>query len=312
MCRRTTRAAVLAVVVLTIAAVVSAGPQSRVSGLVVDFEGNPIAGATITLTSDELPSFEKSVTTGADGEFRVLILDATKTYLFTVTADGYIKHQEEIKVPTGTMDNEFTFELTTPKQRFETRKQELLEQPGYKEYDEAVHLIEAGQTEQAHERLEAAVAAKPDLIQAYEALASLDFDSGDHELALATARRCLEVDDESLKCLAVAANAAGLLGDSEAEQAFVARYQELNPNDPATLFNQAATFLNKMDDASARPLLEQCLAVAPDFAKCLFEYGMLLLRAGDLEGAKSHLEHYLEVAPDGADADAARETVKYL
>ncbi len=312
MCRRTTRAAVLAVVVLAIAPVVSAGPQSRVSGLVVDSEGNPIAGATITLTSDELPSFEKSVTTGAGGEFRVLILDATKTYLFTVTADGYIKHQEEIKVPTGTMDNEFTFELTTPEQRFETRKQELLEQPGYKEYDEAVHLIEAGQTEQAHERLEAAVAAKPDLIQAYEALASLDFDSGDHELALATARRCLEVDDESLKCLAVAANAAGLLGDSEAEQTFIARYQELNPNDPATLFNQAAMFLNKMDDASARPLLEQCLAVAPDFAKCLFEYGMLLLRAGDLEGAKSHLEHYLEVAPDGADADAARETVKYL
>jgi len=310
--RRNTRAAVLATVVLTVASAVSAGPQSRVSGIVVDSEGNPIAGATITLTSDELPSFEKSVSTEADGEFRILILDATKTYLFTVTADGYIKHQQQIKVPVGTTDNEYTFELATPEQRSKTRKQELLEQPGYKQYDAAVHLIEAGQIEQAHEKLQAAIAAKPDLIQAHEALASLDFDSGDHELALATARRCLEVDDESLKCLAVAANAAGLVGDTDAEQAYLARYQELNPDDPATLFNQAAVFLNKMDDASAQPLLEQCLAVDPDYGKCLFQYGMLLLRAGDLEGAKSHLQHYLEVAPDGADADAARETVKYL
>ena len=71
-------------------------------------------------------------------------------------------------------------------------------------------------------------------------------------------------------------------------------------------------FLNTMDDEGARPLLEQCLEVDPAFAKCLFEYGMLLLRTGDLEGAKAQLEKYLEVAPDGPDAAAAAETVKYL
>ena len=115
-----------------------------------------------------------------------------------------------------------------------------------------------------------------------------------------------------LECLAVAANAAGMLGEIEAEEAYLARYQELNPGDPATVFNQAVVFLNTMDDAGARPLLEECLALDPEYSKCLFEYGMLLLRAGDLEGAKTHLEKYLEVAPDGPDAQAARETVKYL
>ena len=39
---------------------------------------------------------------------------------------------------------------------------------------------------------------------------------------------------------------------------------------------------------------------------------MLLLRTGDLEGAKTQLEKYLEVAPDGPDAATASETVKYL
>ena len=90
------------------------------------------------------------------------------------------------------------------------------------------------------------------------------------------------------------------------------RYQELNPDDPTSLFNQAAEYLNALDDDKARPLLEQCLEVDPEFPECLFEYGMVLLRTGDLEGAKGQLNKYLEVAPDGKDATAASETVKYL
>ena len=39
---------------------------------------------------------------------------------------------------------------------------------------------------------------------------------------------------------------------------------------------------------------------------------MLLLRAGDMEGAKAHLQKYLEVAPDGDQAATAEETLKYL
>ncbi len=161
-------------------------------------------------------------------------------------------------------------------------------------------------------KLEEALVAVPDLIEALEAIANIDYDTGDNELALATARRCLELDDESLRCLAVAANAASSLGDTEAQAAYLATYQELNPDDPATVFNQAVVFLNKMDDEGARPLLEQCLSVDPEFAKCLFEYGMVLLRSGDLEGAKAQLEKYLAVAPDGPDTTAAAETVKYL
>jgi tetratricopeptide (TPR) repeat protein len=309
--RNTVTVAIFAALVM-IAGSAHAGPQARVSGLVVGTDGAPIAGATITLTSAALPKFEKVITTDDEGEFQVLILDATKTYVFTVRAEGYTTYAEEIKVAVGTTDNEFTFELSTPKEQAAERQQELMEQPGYKEYGEANTLLAAGQTAEARAKLEEAVAEMPDLVAAFEAMANIDYDSGDHELALATARRCLEVDDESFKCLAVASNAAGNLGDAEAQEEYLARYREVNPGDPATVFNEAVVFLNKMDDQGAQPLLEECLALDPEFPKCLFEYGMLLLRTGDLEGAKSHLEKYLEVAPEGPDATAAVETVKYL
>jgi len=290
----------------------AAGPQARIGGFVVGTDGGPIVGATITITSEALPKYNKVLETDKDGGFKVLILDATNTYLFTVTAPGFLEYKEEIKVAVGTTDNEFTFELSTPEELSKARQQEVMEQPGYKEFGEAQELLEAGKTAEARARLEEALEAMPDLIEALEVMAGIDFDSGDADLALATARRCLEEDDESQKCLAVASNAAGMVGDSEAQAAYLAQYQGLNPDDPATLFNQAAGFLNKMDDEAARPFLEQCLAVDPEFAKCLFEYGMLLLRTGDLEGAKAQFERYLEVAPDGADATTAAETIKYL
>ena len=311
--RRFTTTTVLLIAALVVAAgTVSAGPQARVSGIVVGTDGAPVSGAKIVITSEELPKYSKELVTKDDGEFKVLILDATKTYLFTVTADGYLTYNEEIKVPVGTTDNDFTFELTTPKERATKQQKEIMEQPGYKEYGEAKDLLAEGKSAEARVRLEDALAEVPDLVEALEVMAGIDYDSGDNELALATAKRCLEIDDESLKCLAVASNAAAAVGDTESQQAYLATYQELNPDDPATIFNQAVGFLNKMDDENARPLLEECLAVDDTFPKCLFEYGMLLLRSGDLEGAKAQLERYLEVAPDGPDAATAAETVKYL
>ena len=42
------------------------------------------------------------------------------------------------------------------------------------------------------------------------------------------------------------------------------------------------------------------------------EFSLEMLRSGDMEGAKTKLQRYLEVDPEGPDAATARETIKYL
>jgi tetratricopeptide (TPR) repeat protein len=189
---------------------------------------------------------------------------------------------------------------------------DLLQQPGYKELEEAKILLKAGDKEGARGKFAEAVAAMPDLEPAYVGLAELMYEAGETEQALAAAEKCLELDADSIPCLAIAANSSAALGNDAARAEYMARYQVLNPEDPTILFNEAAAFLNKLDDDGARPLLEGCLAADPDFPECNFEYGMLLLRGGDMEGAKTHLQKYLEVAPDGPQAVTAQETIKYL
>lgn len=304
--------AVFALVIGVATSLALASGQARVSGTVVDTTGKAIAGATITVTCPEAPTFKKVIETEPNGGFRLLLLDATKRYDFHVQAAGYAPYDHTIKVGVGTMDNEFTFSLQSDREAAASQQQAVLQQPGYKELDEGLALLRSGQVDAARAKLNEAVAAVPDLAAAWAGLADIDYRAGNHAAALKHATSCLEHDAENMKCLAIAANSSKELGDLEAHHTYMARYQALNPDDPATLFNQAAEFLNALDDEHARPLLERCLAVDPAFPECLFEYAMVLLRSGDLEGAKAHLQRYLEVAPDGQDAAAARETVKYL
>jgi len=303
--------AILAIVILA-AGSSWAGPQARVFGRVIDSSGDPILTATITYTTNELTNFEKTITVKDDGSFKALVLDATRVYIFHVSAPGYIGQDQEFKVAVGTTDNEYEFQLKTTAEANARKTLELAERPGYKELEEGRKLLKTGQKDQAMALFKQALVAIPDFLPALENLAELQYEEGDLENALATAKKCLEEDDESLGCLAIAANTSESLGDQEARDAYMKRYQEANPDDPASLFNQAVVFLNAMDDEKAKPLLEQCLDVDPEFPKCLFEYGMVLLRGGDTDGAKAKFEKYLEVAPDGDDAVTASETVKYL
>jgi tetratricopeptide (TPR) repeat protein len=297
---------------LIVAAVPFAGTQARIEGRVTDLAGNPIAGATVTITTEAVAAYKKILSTDDDGEFQTLILDATRSYDLRVEADGYVKQERSFKVAAGSSDNFFEFELQTVDQAAAAADVERLEQPGYKELTEGKQLLQAGDREGARAKFAEAVAARPDLLEAHARLAELIYESGDMEAALAAARACLSIDSESSQCLAIATNAAGETGDDVARAEYMDRYRRLHPDDPTVLFNEAAVFLNNLDDEGARPLLEKCLDADPDFPECNFEYGMLLLRSGDLEGAKEHLEKYLEVAPDGPLAPTAEETIKYL
>ena len=310
MMRRHLMTCVAVVGLLVIGLAVNAGTQAKIEGTVTDLMGTPIPGATITITTVEVSSFEKVITTNKDGEFQTLILDATRKYTFHVEAEGFLAEESPFKVGAGSTDNVFEFRLQTMEQATAVKERQQLEEPGYKELNEGRDLLAAGDKDAARAKFAEAIAAKPDLREAHARIAELTFEAGDLEGELAAAKSCLELAPESVQCLAVAINSSAQLGKEAIRTEYMARYQKLNPDDPTVLFNEAAVLLNNLDDDGARPLLERCLDADPDFPECNFEYGMLLLRSGDMEGAKERLQNYLEVAPDGPLESTDEETIK--
>jgi tetratricopeptide (TPR) repeat protein len=289
-----------------------AGIQARMQGQIIDTQGKPIPHASVTLKGVDVTTFEKVLKVDKKGFFKALIIDATNRYKLVIEADGYQSQERPLKVPAGSTNNFFKYELVSIAEAQAEGERNVMEQPGYKQVREAKELYLAGDKAAARDKLEEGLAEVPGFLPALGLLAELHYEMGDSQAALEAAQSCLEEDDESVKCLAVAANAASNLGDETLKAEYMARYEEVNPDDPSVLYNEAAGYLNKLDDDSARPLLEKCVDVGPDFPPCHFEYGMLLLRTGDMEGAKGHLEKYLELVPDGRDAETARETIKYL
>jgi len=246
----------------------------------------------------------------AERDFRLLLLDATKSYNFHVEAPGYAPFDHMIKVGIGTMDNEFTFSLQSNSEAAAAQQQAILQQPGYKELDEGLALLRSGQMDAARAKLNEAWRR----FRSSRGLGRV----GRHRLPRRQPRRgpqardvVLEHDAENMKCLAIAANSSKELGDLEAHHAYMVRYQALNPDDPATLFNQAAEFLNALDDEHARPLLERCLAVdRPSRSACSSTPWCCCAAA--TSRAPRPTSSAISRWPRRSRRAAASETVKYL
>ncbi len=303
---------ILALVLTFVPSLLLAQAQGRVKGEVLDTKGNPIANATVIITCPEITTYRKELSTDKKGSFVVLIVDATKKYLFHVEAPGYQPVEQLNKPLIGAQTLEVRFVLKTTAEVQQEAEQQVLEQPGIKQAREGERLLAEGKRAEARAKFLEAIQARPDLHVVWFELGRLDLEDGNPAGALENAKKCLSIQATFPNCLALAANAAKDMGDEPTYEKYMASYKMVNPSDPAVLFNEAAELLNKQDDAGARPLLEQALQANPNFAPALFELGMVYLRAGESGKARELLERLLKVAPDYKDAAMAAEMLKYL
>lgn len=301
-----------AFVLLVIPVLVFAQAQGRVRGTVLDSKGKPVVGAKAIVTCPEVATYRKEAKTDNRGVFSVLIVDATKMYLFHIEAPGYQPVEQVNKPLIGSQTLELSFTLMTVEEVQAEAQKQALEQPGIKELREGKDLLDAGKPAEARAKFLEAVRVKPDLHLAWLELGILDLNDGKVDDALKAAEKCLSLQPNFAHCLALAANAAKTKGDTASYDKYMAAYKVVNPTDPAVLFNEAAEKLNKGDDTGAKPLLEQALEINPEFAPALFELGMIHVRAGESAQAKELLQKLLTVAPDYKDAAMAKEMLNYL
>lgn len=302
----------LAGALLLVPSLLFAQAEGRIKGVVTDTHGTPIVGAKVILTCPDIANFRRELTTNDKGGFATLIVDATREYLFRVEAQGYQPQESMQKPKIGGQTLEVNFALRSLQEIQAAEQQKALDQPGLKDAREGQELLEAGKTAEARAKFAAAVAAKPDMYQAWLALGDIDQKAGKNDDAIAAAEQCLHYKPEFPQCLALAMNATHAKGDKAAYDAYAKRYEVANPSDPTLYYNQAVAFLNKGDDANARPLLEKALAANPEYPEAMFQLGMVCFRAGETAKAKELLQKFIKTAPDHKEAATAKEMLKYM
>ena len=299
----------LALAALAFAASAFAIGEARITGKVLDAATKkPIENATITVTATEGKTFKQNYPAKKDGTYAIFLLDGTLHYEFTYAAPGYRPYKEVMKLKLGE-PNVRNIELNSGAAVTATvPASEIKIDPSVAAFNEGAELANQGKDAEAIAKFQEAVAAKPDLTAGWQALAKVNLRVKNYPKAIEAANKALELANDETDMFAVLYEAYKATGDKAKAEEFKKKL----PANASMLFNDAAKAINAGKDADAEPLLKQAIAADDKFAQAYYELGMVYVRAGKNADAKTNLQKYLELDPNGKDAATAKEMLKYV
>jgi tetratricopeptide (TPR) repeat protein len=163
------------------------------------------------------------------------------------------------------------------------------------QYEQALALIDGGQSEAAVASLRRAVALQPDMVDAWRALGDQLTDSGDAAGADAAYARQIKASTRDPRLM----TAAAALCENQIPQAEALLRAHLKqfPTDVAAIrmFAEVAARLRRFEDAES--LLTRCLELAPSFAAARHNYAIVLHRQHKSVEALRETESLLGLEP---------------
>lgn len=295
--------------IAAVAANAFAGTEARLVGKVTDAVTKaPIVNATVAIVSTGGRSFKSDVKTDKSGDYRILVIDGTLPYQITWTAAGYQPYQENMKLKIGDKIDKNVVLTPAAAVAAAAAPASAKADPAVDAYNAGAQLFNDGKPTEAAAKFEDAVAAKPDLIAGWEALAKVYLGTKEYDKAADRANKALALAPDETEMYAVLYEAYTATGD----KAKAAEAKKKLPANAVMLFNDAAKLLNSNKEAEAEPLLKEAIAANDKFAPAYYELGMIYVRAGKSADAKANLLKYLELEPNGKDAATAKEALKYV
>jgi tetratricopeptide (TPR) repeat protein len=290
-----------------------AGAEARLSGKIIDgATKEPIANSELNVEAVEGKTVKLGTKAKKDGNYALFLLDGTIRYKLTYSAPGYDPYVETLKLnlgPNNTKNIELFKTGTTTTAAAPTGATAVAKvDTTVVAYNEGAALANAGDVAGAIAKFEQAVAAKPDLLAGWMALAKMQLRQKNYDKAIEAAGKVLEIDDSDISMITVMHEAYAAKGD----KANTAKYSALLPKNANALYNDAAKMINTGNDAGAETLLKQAIEVDASFGQAYYELGMIYVRSGKSGEAKSNLQKYLELDPNGRDAATAKEMMQYL
>lgn len=302
-----------AVVGLLLLAVAAFGQaQARAHGFVKDENGKVLPGVEITVTDPANSSFKVNVKTNSEGEYSLLLVDATKVYTYTLEKDGYQTLKDQVKIPIlSNTEKNFTL-LSAAAARKKFMKTGGGD-PAVAAYNAGVELAKKGDLDGAVAKFKEALGHDAKLEQAYRGLATITFNQKKYQDAVDYSAKAIALDPGDADVLNTRYEAFKALGDKDKAQKAYEALQAVNPQLAAgASFNKAADLYNSGKVAEAKKLLEQVVVQDPKNARAHYLLGLCYVNENAKEKAKQELQKFLALTPNDPDAATAKEMIKYL
>jgi Tfp pilus assembly protein PilF len=306
MTSRRRRVAGFLVPLLVLAGPLSAARVGRLIGKVVDTEGRPIAGVTVTTTSPKLPDFQQVVTTDDKGIFKVDFEKVPLLYHYELEKAGYV---------TLRLDQNWTVE-GTDRLQFKMARAEALAPPAdarppastsetaVSAFNEGVSAFKARDYATARARFEAALAADPALRQAWAALGQVHLEEKRYREAAEAADKAITLGATEEAVLRLRWEAYRNLGDAakaaDAREG-LERFGRLT-EEAKRIHNEGVALSKAGDAAGAYAKFKEALAINPKFQPALIGVATTGLKSGHAAEAAAAAETILEDDPRNEEA----------
>lgn len=179
-------------------------------------------------------------------------------------------------------------------------------------YNEGALASQQGDVEKALAKFQEAADLDPDLAQAHAGIASVYYNQQNLDEALKAAEKALLIDSENHRGMRIKYLILDAKGMVKEALAIWDQYQALDADGAVDLlFKRAELDFQGGDNPRAQEALKKVLEVRPDFARAHYTLG-LTYTATDPEKAKTHLQKFIELAPDDPEVEAAKEILAYF
>lgn len=304
--------------VLALAQMALAQGSGRVVGTVIDEDGNPMEGVTVTAINptprNNVEITEFIVTTERNGKFAMLGL-VSSVWTFSAEFEGY-HIQEGPQRVTQSTNPEVNFNLTRIRHQLELALgDEALEGLNPEaiegELTAADSAFNTGNWDAAISGYQSVLAQLPQLSNLHLQIGNAHAQRTEYELAIASFERMLAEDSENEDARAGIARARLGMGDLSAADALEETASGLNAS-REDLYNLGEIqFAQGAPDVAAQ-WYEKATMVDPNWEKPLFKLALVALNKGDIPGAKDYFQKVVDVAPDSEEGVQAQATLSAL
>jgi tetratricopeptide (TPR) repeat protein len=288
--------------------------MARISGTVVDPEGNPIPDATLTVTTPDSGTFEMFKTTSKKGKVTLAFSNVEWRYQLRIEKEGYQTHNQILQLMIGgTMREEWTLVPAGAAQ--DGGGADDGGGRAVRTYNEGVEAQRLGDLELAAERYRAAAEIDPDLAAPHTALAAVAVLQEDYESAAAAAEAALEIDPGDVRAMQLRFDAYRLSGNQAKADEAAKALREIGDLEAAAgrIFNEGVDAFNAGDTAGAISKFQQAVQFDPEMVTAYVALAQMYLSQGAPAEASAMIEQALQRQPDNVRAlklgyDAARLT----
>ena len=289
----------LVVLALMLPGLAFAERKGRLVGRLVDPEGKPIPGVTVTATSPDIPSFRKVLTTDKKGVFILDFSEVDVTYHYRFERAGYQLLEIDQKWSLeGTERLDWTMQLGSTSAAADAPPAST-SAPAVAAYNAGIVAFKAKDYATAEAKFKEAVGHDPNLVQAWVALSATQVETGHNQEAAEAAEKAMALgakDElvltarwEAYRNLKDEAKAAAALKDLES----VGRRAE----EAKKLHNEAVALVKAGDHTGAFAKFQEALAVDPDLPASQIGLATAGLKIGRNAEAATAAEDVLKADP---------------